>query len=67
MDERDEPTTGELRAIQVRRETEERDRAEQPGEEGEKHDRRAERAAYLREKLEEREQAERRAEEEDSG
>jgi hypothetical protein len=67
MDESDEPTTGELRAIQRRRETEERDRAARPGDEGEKHERRADRAAYLREKLEEREEAERRAAEEDSG
>lgn len=66
-DQNDEPTTGELRAIQGRRESEERDRSRLPGEEGEKHERRADRAAYLRDKLEEREAAERRVEEEDSG
>lgn len=54
MTENDEPTTGELRAVQLRREAEERERSAEPGTEGNKHERRAERAAYLREKLRER-------------
>ena len=60
----DEPTTGELRAVQVSRESQERRAAEQADSEEEtaQHDRRAEKSAYLREKLEEREKAERRAE-----
>ena len=59
----DEPTTGELRAVQVSRESQERKAAEQSDsdEETAQHDRRAEKSAYLREKLEEREEAERRA------
>ncbi len=60
----DEPTTGELRKVQVSRETEARRAAERADsdEETAQHDRRAEKSAYLREKLEEREEAERRAE-----
>ena len=54
----EDPTTGELRAIQKHREAAERERAGEPGVEGEKHGRRAERAEYLREKLEERARAE---------
>ncbi len=61
----DDPTTEELRIVQERRESDERERAHEPGKEGEKHGRRAERASYLREKLEERAAAERRAEQED--
>ena len=59
----DEPTTGELRKVQVSRETEARRAAERADsdEETAQHDRRAEKSAYLREKLEEREEAERRA------
>jgi len=63
-DKDDEPTTEELRAVQVSRESRERDAAEHADsdEETAQHDRRAEKSAYLREKLEEREEAERRAE-----
>lgn len=63
-DSDDEPTTGELRAVQVSRESQERRAAEQADTEEEtaQHDRRAEKSAYLREKLEEREEAERKAE-----
>jgi hypothetical protein len=61
----EDPTTEELRAIQGRREAEESERSEEPGTEGEKHGRRAERARYLREKLEDRAEAERRAAEEE--
>lgn len=60
----EDPITEELRIRQERRESDERERAAEPGKEGEKHGRRAERASYLREKLEERADAERRAEEE---
>ena len=60
----DEPTTGELRKVQVSRETEARRAAERADsdEETAQHDRRAEKSAYLKQKLEEREEAERRAE-----
>ena len=60
----DEPTTQELRAVQVTREGEEREAAERADtdEETAQHDRRASKSAYLREKLEQREEAERRAE-----
>ena len=63
----EDPTTQELRVSQLRREGAERRRAEAaPEEDVEKaHDRRADKAAYLREKLEERAAAERRAEEEE--
>lgn len=57
----EDPTTRELRVRQSRQEAEERERADEPGAEGDKHERRAERAAYLREKLEERAEAERRS------
>jgi hypothetical protein len=58
-----EPTTGELRLAQLRRELEERERAEkaETGEDTGSHERRADKAAYLREKLEQRERAEREA------
>ena len=51
----DDPPTEEMRAIQAERLTEERRRAEQAEEPEEvrTHERRAERAAYLREKLDE--------------
>ena len=57
----DDPTTGELRAIQADREKEERSRAETAAEEAEARaaERRADKAAYLREKLEEQEEADR--------
>ena len=60
MDE--DPTTQELRVDQLRREREERRQAgEAPTDEAvEQHERRAEKAAYLRERLEERAVAERR-------
>ena len=61
----EDPTTDELRALQGERERKERHRSGEPGAEGEKHERRADRAAYLREKLDERAEAERRAERED--
>jgi hypothetical protein len=59
----DEPTTGELRVDQLRRELDERKRAEDATEEdlAEQHGRRADKAAYLKEKLAEREEAEGRA------
>ena len=63
----EDPTTEELRVIQKHREAEERRRADEPGVEGEKHGRRAERAEYLREKLEERARAEEQAAAEDRG
>ncbi len=60
----DEPSTEELRVQQTRREAAERERAGQaPTEDAsEQHERRAEKADYLRRKLEERAEAERRAE-----
>ena len=66
MDE--DPITEELRVEQFRREVDERERAgEASTEEGTgQHDRRADKAAYLRRKLEERAEAERRASEEGS-
>jgi len=67
MDESpDDLTTGELRALQLSREREERKAAERSDtdEETAQHDRRAAKSAYLREKLEEREEAERQAEQE---
>jgi hypothetical protein len=58
----DEPTTEELRLAQSKREEAEREHARrEPGDETAKHERRADRAAYLKEKLEERERAEREA------
>ena len=58
-----DPETEELRLDQLARERSERDRAQQAPdpEEAEQHDRRADKAAYLREKLEERARSEREA------
>ncbi len=60
----DDPSTEELRLSQVRRESVARQEAEKAvsESEGHQHERRAEKADYLRRKLEEREEAERRAE-----
>jgi hypothetical protein len=60
----EDPTTQELRLEQLRREADERERAGSSLEEdeAEQHERRAEKAGYLREKLEERADAERAAE-----
>jgi hypothetical protein len=56
----EDPTTRELRVEQVRREMRHRRAAEEaPVDEARQHDRRAERAAYLRDKLEERAASER--------
>lgn len=65
----EDPTTGELRVEQVRRELEERRRAESAAERdlAEQHGRRADKAAYLKEKLAERAEAERRAAAEEQG
>lgn len=65
----EEPTTGELRVEQVRRELEERERADQAAEQErrEAHGRRADKAAYLKQKLAEREEAERKAAADDEG
>ncbi len=59
----DEPTTEELKLRQLRREAEERAYAADADTDAEtgSHERRADKARYLREKLEQREQAERRA------
>ena len=56
----DEPTTEELELRQLRREQQERDRAgrEKDEDSAEQHERRADKAAYLREKLEQRRAAE---------
>ena len=57
----EDPTTEELRVEQLTREAEERERAraaDSPDETGQ-HERRAEKADYLRRKLEERSEAER--------
>lgn len=50
-----DPTTEELRAVQAEREDAEREQAERAADPREErtHERRAERAAYLREKLDE--------------
>ena len=58
-----EPTTEELRIAQLQREDAERDHAERAVSEDdtEQHERRADKAAYLREKLEERARSEREA------
>ena len=63
----EDPTTQELRIEQLQREAEERDRggASPVEDEAEQHERRAEKASYLREKLEERAEAEREAETDD--
>jgi hypothetical protein len=60
----DEPSTEELRVEQLKREVAERQAADSaPADEEEaQHERRAEKAAYLREKLAEREESEREAE-----
>ena len=57
----DNPSTEELRAVQVDRETAEREMAEDAATPHEErtHDARARRAAYLREKLEEQAESER--------
>jgi hypothetical protein len=62
MDE--DPTTEELRLSQIKREQAERREAKRALDEpeAEQHERRAEKADYLRRKLEERAEAERRAE-----
>ena len=61
----EDPTTEELRLEQAGREAEERERARAAGspDDTEQHERRAEKAEYLRRKLQERSEAER--EEED--
>jgi hypothetical protein len=64
----EDPTTQELRLKQLQREQAEREHAEQgvtPDDTGQ-HERRADKASYLREKLEERAEAERRAASEDA-
>lgn len=63
----EDPTTQELRVKQLKREIEEKERADQAELEHETdtHDRRAMKAEYLRAKLEERADAEREAAEED--
>jgi hypothetical protein len=63
----DEPDTEQLRVEQLKRELEERKYAETTSEEDEtaQHDRRADKARYLREKLDERAESEREAQEED--
>ena len=60
----DDPTTEELRIEQAGREAEERERADaaESPDETDQHERRAEKADYLRRKLEERSDAEREAE-----
>jgi hypothetical protein len=68
----EDPTTEELRVNQLKRELEEKDRAEKAELEPETdtHDRRAMKAEYLRAKLEERAESERKAaakEENDDG
>lgn len=69
MEDEHEPTTGELRVEQVKREREERERAAAAAEadRAEQHGRRADKAGYLKQKLAEREEAERRAAEESEG
>ncbi len=64
MDDRDEPTTGEMRQHQAKRVAAERELADEsltPDEERQ-HERRADKASYLAEKLAERERSERDAE-----
>lgn len=63
----EDPTTQELRIAQLRREAEEREYAEHGVNEDDtgQHERRADKAAYLRRKLEERAESERRASERD--
>ena len=59
----EDPTTEELRRAQLERELSEREHAEHgvTDDETEQHERRADKASYLREKLEERARAEREA------
>lgn len=61
----EDPTTQELRVAQIKREVEERERASAaPGpDDTDQHERRADKASYLRQKLDERAEAERRARE----
>ena len=68
MEEEERPETEELHRRQATREEEERAYAEDADTDSEtaQHERRADKAAYLREKLEERAESERRAAEEDS-
>ena len=63
-----DPTTEELRVEQLRREVEEKQRAEQADLEDDtaQHDRRAMKAEYLRAKLDERAEAERAAADDDN-
>ena len=63
----EDPTTQELRLEQLQREAAERDRAgaSADADEAEQHERRADKAGYLREKLEQRAAAERAAETDD--
>jgi hypothetical protein len=63
----EDPTTQELRLEQLRREAAEQDAAadDAPPDETEQHERRADKASYLREKLEERAEAEREAADQD--
>ena len=63
-----DPTTEELRVEQLHREAAERDRAAEAAteDESDQHERRAEKAEYLREKLEERAAAEREAAQQDA-
>ena len=65
----EDPTTQELRIEQLQRELAERKRADDTPLEDEsaQHERRAERAAYLRGRLEQRAEAERRAAADDPG
>lgn len=60
----EDPTTQELRLEQLKREADEHERADASFEEdeAEQHERRAEKAGYLRQKLEQRAEAERAAE-----
>jgi hypothetical protein len=63
----EDPTTQELRVRQTKREEDARVHAEESPEEADtaQHDRRADKAAYLKQKLEERAEAERSAAERD--
>ncbi len=56
----DEPTTEELRVAQLQEEHDEREREQRSdeGEEAKRHERRADKAAYLRKKLEQRAESE---------
>jgi hypothetical protein len=62
----EDPTTQELRVRQMKREEDARVHADEaPEEETSQHERRADKAAYLKRKLEERAESERRAAERD--